>query len=92
VLDDERLAVGVSDRAVLDVEPGGATLRGVMVERKVAIEPVPRPREPDGQLLDYIERSIPVDGEEGIELPNPDVARLRARPRGERAENEGRDR
>jgi hypothetical protein len=92
VLDHQRLAVCIGDRAVLDVELGRAALGGVVMEREVAIEPVPRPREADGQLLDDVERSILVDGEERVELPDPDVARLRARPRGERAENEGRDR
>jgi len=57
-----------------------------MVEQQVAIEPVPGAGEPDGELLDYIERSILVDGEEGVEFPEAYVAFLRARRPDERAE------
>lgn len=92
VLDDQRLAGVVGDAAVLDAELGGATLRRVVVKGEVAIEPVPRPREADGEPLDYVERSILVDGEERVKLPQAYVAFLRARRLDERAEKKCRDR
>ncbi len=92
MLDDQRLAGVVGDATVFDVELGGATLRRVVVQREIAIEPVPRPGEADGELLDYIERSIPVDGEERVELAQAYVAFLRARRLDERAEKKCRDR
>lgn len=92
VLDDQRLAGVVGDAAVLDAELGGATLRRVVVQGEVAIEPVPRPREADGEPLDYVERSILVDGEERVKLPQAYVAFLRARRLDERAEKKCRDR
>lgn len=92
VLDDQRLACVVGNGAVLDVELGAATLRRVVVQREVAIEPVPRAGEADGELLDYVERSILVDGEERVKLAQAYVAFLRARRLDERAEKKCRDR
>jgi hypothetical protein len=52
VLDAQRLAGRVSDRAVFDVEPRRPPLGGVVMEREIAIDPVPLTLEADGELLD----------------------------------------
>jgi hypothetical protein len=51
----ERPAGCVSDEADGDVELCRATLRGVVAERQVAVDPVPLAREGDCELLGDIE-------------------------------------
>jgi hypothetical protein len=77
----------VGDVADSDVEPGRASLRGVVVERDVAVDSVPLTGEPDCQLLGDIEGSVRVNGEQRIEVADADGAALRARGARER-ENE----
>jgi len=84
----EPAAGRVGDEADGDVEPGRASLRGVVVERDVAVDPVPLTGESDRQLLGDIERSIGVNGEQRIEVADADGAPLRARGAREREKEE----
>ena len=77
---------GVGYVADGDVELSRAPLRGVVVERQVAVDSVPLSRESDRQLLGDIERSVGVNGEERIEVADANGAALSARVMGERAE------
>jgi hypothetical protein len=86
VVDDQRLAVFVGDVTIDDVELCGATLRGVVMQREIAIDPVPRSVEADVEGLDYVEIAIGADCEQRIEVADANVASLRARFRRERAE------
>jgi hypothetical protein len=83
------LAIRVSDVADRDVELRRAPLRGVVVEREVAVDSIPLAREADCQRLGDIERSVGVNGEERVEVADADGAALRARRIGEREEEEG---
>jgi len=78
----------VGDVADGDVEPGRASLRGVVVERDVAVDSVPLSRESDRQLFGDIERSIGVNGEQRIEITDADGAPLRARGARQREKEE----
>jgi hypothetical protein len=89
VLHDERLAGGVGDRPVLDVELGGAALSGVVMEREIAIDPVPCAVEADRNALDYIETTVSLDGEQRIEALDANAAVLRPRATCQRGEEEG---
>jgi hypothetical protein len=80
----------VSDIADSDVELGRASLRGVVVERDVAVDSVPLTGESDCQLLGDIERSVGVNGEKRIEVADADGAPLRARGACEREKEEER--
>jgi len=73
-----------------DVELRRASLRGVVVERQVAVDSVPGAREPNRQLLGDIDRSVGVNGEERIEVADADGAALRARGTRERESEEER--
>ena len=84
----ESLAICVGDVADRDVELCRPALRGVVVERDVAVESVPLTRESDRQLLGYIERPIGANGEQRIEVADADGASLSARGSREREENE----
>ena len=86
MVDDQRLTVPVGDVTIDDVELGGAALRGVVMQREVAVDPVPRAVEADVEGLDYVEIAIGANCEQRIEIPDANVASLRARRRGERAE------
>jgi hypothetical protein len=81
----QALAGRVGDIAKCDIELGRPALRGVMMQRQVADDSVPLAREPDRQLLGDIDRSVGVNGEERIEVPDADAAVgvLRARAGGE---------
>jgi hypothetical protein len=57
-----------------------------VVQREIAIEPVPLTCEMDRQLLDDVRRSIGADGEERREIADANLALLRARRCGERAD------
>ncbi len=81
-------AIRVGDVADRDVEPDGAALRGVVVERDVAVDSVPLACEADCELFGDIERSIGANGEQRIEVPDADGASLRARGTREREESE----
>jgi hypothetical protein len=81
-------AARVGDVADADVEPCGATLRCVVVERQVAIDAVPMSRERERDLLGDVERSIGVNGEQRVEGADADGAFLRARETREREEDE----
>jgi hypothetical protein len=72
-------ALGVGDVADDDVELRPASLRGVVLERKVADDSVPLTVESDRQLLSDVERSIGVNCEERIERADANGAVLRAR-------------
>ncbi len=78
----------VGDVADRDVELRRAALRGVVVEREVAVDTVPLTCESDCQLLSDIERSIGVNREQRIEVADADRASLRARGSSEREEKE----
>jgi hypothetical protein len=78
----------IGDVADSDVEPGCAPLRGVVVERDVAVDSVPLTGEPDCQLLGDIEGSVGVNGEQRIEVADADGATLRARGAREREKEE----
>jgi hypothetical protein len=82
------LSIRVGDVADRDVELGGAALRGVVVERDVAVDSVPLTRESDCQLLGDVERSIGANGEQRIEVADADGATLRARGSREREKSE----
>jgi hypothetical protein len=82
------VAARVGDVADGDVELRRAALRGVVVERDVAVESVPLTRESDRQLLGDVERSIGANDEQLIEVADADGAPLRARGRGEREDSE----
>src|SRR5206468_318062 len=86
--DDQRLTGCIGDGTVVDLEFGCTPLGRIVVERKVAIEPVPRAIEPDGDRLDDVESSVSVDGETRIEVPDANGTPLRARHWGERAEDQ----
>ena len=49
-----------------------------MVERQIAHDAVPPASERDGELLGDIERSVRVNGEERVEVPDADGAPLGA--------------
>jgi hypothetical protein len=66
------LAAPVGDVADGDVELRRAALRGVVVERDVAIESFPAARESDRQLLGDVERSVGPNGEQRIEVADAD--------------------
>jgi hypothetical protein len=72
-------AFGVGDVADGDVELRSTTLRGVVLERKVADDSVPLTVESDRQLLSDVKRPIGVDCEERIERADANGAALRAR-------------
>jgi hypothetical protein len=82
------LTIRVGDVADRDVELGGAALRGVVVERDVAVDSVPLTGEADCQLLGDIERSVGANGEQRIEVADADGTALRARGSREREESE----
>jgi hypothetical protein len=82
------LAIRVGDVADRDVELRRAALRGVVVERDVAVKSVPLTCESDCQLLGNIERPIGANDEQRIEVADADGASLRARGACEREEDE----
>jgi hypothetical protein len=82
------VAARVGDVADRDVELRRAALRGVVVERDVAVESFPAARESNRQLLGDVERSIGANGEQRIEVADANGASLRARGSGEREESE----
>jgi hypothetical protein len=82
------LAAGVGDGEDVDVELRRASLRGVVLERKVALDSVPGARKTNREILDDVERSVRMDGEQRIEVADADRAPLRARGAGEREEEE----
>jgi hypothetical protein len=86
----KRLSGRVSDGDDVDVQLRRATLGGVVAERQVADDPVPRAGETDGELFGDIERSVRVNGEQRIEVAdaNAAVGALRARGIREREEEE----
>jgi len=84
----EPAAGRVGDVADSDVKPGRASLGGVVVERDVAVDSVPLPRESDRQLLGDIEGSVGVNGEQRIEIADADGAALGARGACEREKEE----
>jgi len=63
---------------------GRAALRGIVLERQVAIDSVPLTREPDRDLLGDVERSVGMNGEERMKLRTRIEAGLRARINPER--------
>jgi hypothetical protein len=69
----------IGDVADSDVELRSTSLRGVVLERKVADDSVPLTVESDRQLLSDVERSIGVNCEERIERADANGAALRAR-------------
>ena len=69
----------VSDVTDGDVELRPTSLPGVLSEGQVADDSVPLTAESDRQRLGDVERSIGVNGEERIEVPDADGAALRAR-------------
>jgi hypothetical protein len=71
-------AFSVGDVADCDVELRSTSLRGVVLERKVADDSVPLTVESNRQLLSYVERSIGVNCEERIERADANGAVLRA--------------
>jgi hypothetical protein len=83
VLDAQRLAGRVSDGAVFYIQPGRPALSGVVMERQIAIDPVPLTLEADGELLDNVERAIGIDGEQRVVIPNANGTLLRLRVSGE---------
>ena len=58
------------------------------MKQEIAIDPVPCARKTDLELLDYVERSIAIDCEERAEIANANLALLRARRIGERADKQ----
>jgi hypothetical protein len=83
----KRLSGRVSDGADIDVESRPASLRSVVFERQIANDAVPLAREPDGELLGDVERSVGLNGEERIEITDANGAvLLRARITAERAD------
>jgi hypothetical protein len=84
----ESPAASVGDVADRDVEPRGAALCGVVVERQVAIDSVPVSGESERDLLGDVERPVGVNGEQRVEYADADGAFLRAREMREREEDE----
>jgi hypothetical protein len=84
----ERPAGCVSDEADGDVELCRASLRGVVAERQVAVDPVPLAREADCELLGDVERPVGVNGEKRIKVADAYGAALRARGSREREQEE----
>jgi hypothetical protein len=56
------------------------------MQQEIAIDAVPGAVEADGQLLDYIERSVAIYSEKRIEVTDANATALRPRRTGERAE------
>ncbi len=81
-------AAGVGDREDVDVELRRASLRRVVLERKVTLEPVPRARKSNREVLDDVERAVIVNGELRIEVADADRPPLGARGAREREEEE----
>jgi hypothetical protein len=79
VVDHERAAGAVGDVAVGDLELGLAAVSRLVVEREIAVDPVPRSVEVERELLDYVERAVVVDGEQCNECPKANAAALRLR-------------
>lgn len=92
VLDDERRARPICNWPVFDVEPGGAALGGVVLEREIAVDAVPRSVEAKRDALSYVEGAVTVNGEQRREVANADGAALTAGATGERAGGESKDR
>lgn len=86
----ERLSGRVSDGDDIDVQLRRTTLSGVVAERQVADDPVPRAGETEGELFGDIDRSVRVNSEQRIKVAdaNASVAFLRARGIREREEEE----
>jgi len=84
----EGFAAGVGDGEDVDIELRRASLRRVVLKRKVALESVPRARKANGEVLDDVERAVGVDGEQRIEVADANRAPLRARGSREREEEE----
>jgi hypothetical protein len=61
-----------------------------VLERQVAVDPVPLTGEPDCQLFGDIEGSVGVNGEQRIEVADAERAALRARGAREREKEEER--
>ena len=83
-LDAKRLSILVGDGENFEVELLRAFSCGVVAQREVADDLIRFGREPDCQLLNDIERSVGVDGEDRIKVADAIGAILCARDRSER--------
>jgi hypothetical protein len=89
IFDDERLTSRVGDKAGLYVELGRSSLRSVVVQQDVTIDPVPLTIEVNGERLDDVEGAVRIDGEQRVETAEANGTFLRTRINGDCAENDG---
>jgi hypothetical protein len=82
----ERRAARLGDAEDVDVEPGRAPLRGIVLQRQIADDAVPPARESNREILDDVECAVGMNGELRIEVADADRAPLRARGAREREE------
>ncbi len=86
-VDAERFSGGVGEADYVELKLRRTSLRGIVVERDVALDSVPLSREMDGELLGDVERSIGMNGEKRIVVADAERAALRGR-RGRECEKE----
>jgi hypothetical protein len=86
LLYSKRCAARLGDLEDVDVKPGRASLRGIVLKRQIANDSVPLAREANREVLDDVECAVGMNGELRIEVADADRPPLRARGAREREE------